>query len=130
MSNGTKDGHQFFRCIGDGTVQEFAVEGVTFRYSKFASVGSCPVTLIALTAKSAGEYRCEVTLDSPRFDVEFKTTRLDLLTPLRRTQENPDMDAKASLGGLANNWWFQRISYESYPGNFTALQGDGPRHSR
>ncbi|XP_018576660.1 uncharacterized protein LOC108915174 [Anoplophora glabripennis] len=79
-----KDGQQFFRCAGDGTVNEFEVDGVMVLHPRSASVGACPLTLIVLTTKSSGEYKCEVTLDTDGFPMVWQSSRLDFLLPPKR----------------------------------------------
>ncbi|XP_060520943.1 uncharacterized protein LOC132698736 isoform X2 [Cylas formicarius] len=75
-----KDDKQFFRCIADGTVQEFFVDGVSIYYSNYVAKGTCPVTLTGLTASSTGEYKCEVTSDAPMFksDSAFKILKVSV----------------------------------------------------
>ncbi|KAJ8919761.1 hypothetical protein NQ315_006290 [Exocentrus adspersus] len=91
-----KDGEQFFRCAGDGSVNEYSVEGVMVRHSGYAAVGACPITLIALTSRSAGEYRCEVTLDITGFPMEWRASRMDLLLPSNKLEEGDGDALKAS----------------------------------
>lgn len=90
-----KDGDQFFRCTGDGTVYEFPVDGVTIRHSESSSVGACPLTLIVLSNKTSGEYKCEITLDTEGFPTEWRSSRLDFLLSTKKT-DNPDMVPKGN----------------------------------
>ncbi|XP_071053465.1 uncharacterized protein [Onthophagus taurus] len=71
-----KDGDQFFRCLPNGEVYEYPVDGLKIYYTKFAPIGSCPVTLTALNTKSTGEYKCEVSAEAPNFNVATKSAKL------------------------------------------------------
>ncbi|KAL1517802.1 hypothetical protein ABEB36_001525 [Hypothenemus hampei] len=86
-----KDDHQFFRCMANGNVKDFPVEGVTIYYSKYVTVGSCPITLTRLTSSSAGKYKCEVSLDAPTFRTVSGTKTFTVVHYSRRTQEIQDI---------------------------------------
>lgn len=83
-----KDGQQFFRCHPNGTVQEYPVEGIKMFYDKMVRVGTCPLTLTGLTSKSAGEYKCEVTVEGPPFANDVKSSRFRLIEPSPRRDYN------------------------------------------
>ncbi|KAJ8975512.1 hypothetical protein NQ317_010627 [Molorchus minor] len=84
-----KDDLQFLRCTADGAVQDFPVDGLETRHSKFASIGRCPFTLIVLTPKSSGVYRCEVSLEAPDFQTVSRSSRMDFLE-VKRTRGPPE----------------------------------------
>lgn len=60
-----KDDHNFLRCNDEG-VHTYPADGVNV-YNTEPVTSSCSLTLSGLTAKSAGIYKCEVTLDAPSF---------------------------------------------------------------
>lgn len=92
-----KDGEQFYRCMENGSVQEFPVDGVKIYHTKTATSGSCPLTVTNLTPKSAGEYKCEVSLDEPSFKIVSQWARMRFIESSRRVQ-NRSIDN--SIGNL------------------------------
>lgn len=82
-----KDGDQFYRCLENGSVYEYPVEGVKIYHTGSATTGSCPLVVTNLTPKSAGEYKCEVSLDEVgNFKLVSMTARLRFLETLKRVQ--------------------------------------------
>lgn len=82
-----KDGQHFFRCQPNGEVQEFPLDGIKIYPTNFATIGSCPLTLIGLNFKSGGEYLCEVTTEGPVFKEAAKSAKMKILQLSRRIQE-------------------------------------------
>lgn len=80
-----KDGRQFLRCLPNGEIQEYPVDGVTVIHTAFAHLGSCPLILTHLTPKSGGEYRCEVTTEGPSFKLAVESAKLNIIRSSRRT---------------------------------------------
>lgn len=83
-----KDGLQFFRCLPNGETMEYPVEGIQIYIERTPRIGSCPLTLIGLTSKTAGEYKCEVTVEGPSFGSDAKSTRFRVMEPSPRVQQN------------------------------------------
>ncbi|RZB40342.1 ATP synthase subunit s-like protein, partial [Asbolus verrucosus] len=76
-----KDQSEFFRCLADGTVQEFPLKDIKIYHTGSSQTGSCFFELTALTSKSGGEYMCEVSLDRPTFQTVTKTAHLQIIEP-------------------------------------------------
>ncbi|KAH1000523.1 hypothetical protein HUJ05_009657, partial [Dendroctonus ponderosae] len=116
-----KDDMQFFRCMADGSVHEFPVEGVYINYSNHATVGSCPINLTRLSSSSAGKYKCEVSLDAPTFRTVSETKILRFMQSERRTQVKNDISSqnmksvttsKDSLS-IHSKCWFKELKIVS-----------------
>ncbi|XP_066151134.1 uncharacterized protein [Euwallacea fornicatus] len=89
-----KDDMQFFRCMANGSVHDYQLEGVKLRSSSYAAIGSCPITLIGLTSRSGGTYKCEVTLDDPAFRMVSGVKVFKVVQSSRRTQEFNDVSSE------------------------------------
>ncbi|XP_065160189.1 uncharacterized protein [Atheta coriaria] len=93
-----KDGEQFFRCEPNGVTTAFDVDGVKVQHIKFAPLGSCSLTLMLLTQKTAGEYKCEVNTEGPKFDTASETKKLMIIEPSRkRTHGTHNTSATATI---------------------------------
>lgn len=84
-----KDGQQFFRCQPNGEMHVYAVDGVKVLKTGYPTVGSCPLTLINLSFKSGGEYRCEVTTEGPHFKFAAESAKLRVIQSSRRQSDDP-----------------------------------------
>ncbi|XP_018324634.1 uncharacterized protein LOC108736637 isoform X2 [Agrilus planipennis] len=74
-----KDDQQFFRCRPNGEIITYVIEAIKLDYSENAILGSCQVTLMALTPKSSGIYKCEVISEGPTFNSDSKSVYLDVV---------------------------------------------------
>ncbi|XP_068903013.1 uncharacterized protein [Tenebrio molitor] len=81
-----KDNIEFFRCLADGSVQEFPLKDVKIYHTGRSQSGSCFFELTALTPKSGGEYMCEVSLDWPTFQIVTESAHLKIIEPSRIVQ--------------------------------------------
>ncbi|KAK5640639.1 hypothetical protein RI129_011450 [Pyrocoelia pectoralis] len=91
-----KDSDEFFRCKSDGQVQGFEVEGIDLYKNYKATIGSCPVTITILSAKSAGKYLCEISSEAPEFKTTARWVNLRTISPTlsKRIQvEEPSTEA-------------------------------------
>lgn len=93
-----KDGRQFFRCLPNGETMQYPVEGIQIYIERTPRTGSCPLTLIGLSTKTAGEFKCEVTAEGPTFGSDAKSTRFRVMEPAPRVQQN--VNNKGSFGLL------------------------------
>lgn len=98
-----KDGQHFFRCQPNGQVQEFQLDGIKIYPTNFATIGSCPLTLIGLNFKSGGEYKCEVTTEGPSFKAIAKSAKMKILQLSRRVQEPTVEKTNESTDNLINS---------------------------
>lgn len=135
-----KDDMQFFRCLANGSVHEFPLDGVsktfttpsnplnpliqiTLDYSPRASVGSCHFTLTGLTGSSGGRYKCEVSLDAPTFRTVAQTVDFRVSQPSKRVQDRnndvstDDEPMKSEIlkfvGQRIQAWFFQVLQNPS-----------------
>lgn len=88
-----KDGEQFFRCLPNGDTMDYPVEGIHLYIDGTPRTGSCPLTLIGLSSRTTGEYKCEVTGEAPSFVSAAKSTRFRMMEP-------PSPRVQNSLKGL------------------------------
>ncbi|KAF7279741.1 hypothetical protein GWI33_006774 [Rhynchophorus ferrugineus] len=100
-----KDEKQFYRCLADGTTQEFEVPGVKIDKEEQWFAHSCPVTLVQLSNASSGRYRCEVSLDAPTFRAVSDSASLVVINrppPPPPTLLQPPAPAPRSLAQRSN----------------------------
>lgn len=83
-----KDGQQFFRCLPNGETMNYPLEGIQLYIEGTPRIGSCPLTLIGLSSKAAGEYKCEVTAEGPTFGSAAKSIRFRVMERAPRVQNN------------------------------------------
>lgn len=95
-----KDDKEFFRCFADGTVQDFPLSDIRIYGGSTAHKGSCHFDLTALTERSGGDYKCEVSLDWPTFRTVSQAKRLRIVQPVEVVETDHTVE---STGGWIDN---------------------------
>ncbi|XP_050540765.1 uncharacterized protein LOC126905252 isoform X3 [Daktulosphaira vitifoliae] len=106
-----KDDNEFYRFVPEDipSVQVFHQSGIALDLTK---CNMRKVTLKNLTLQTSGIYKCEVSTDAPKFEIEFKSANMSVIS---YPEGNPLIEGirnQYAVGELVSG---NCSSYKSYP---------------